>query len=313
MSATADLYLGFSCADLLRTGQIERLAPTVFRRGQTLIVMRHHRGLAHLPEHSWLIYLIDDDWRGGLVDPSLPPLYRAKLLRDEAWAGLSLEKRADIIVTGSEYLSARYRTLRPDTPVVTMDPAWPDAAMPAVADVPRIAFLGAWSHRADFLFIRPVLEELLETGAEFHLTVTANHPIPACWKYDSRVEVVPALSWPDYRRWMAGRRFDIGLYPCLDGKFNAARSANKAQEYAQFGAALVASQGWAGRHGLGPERCHSLPDCRQAWSDAVSGLIDAPNRIAALAGENANEIRQQRPKAAQRDLWERLFDGGLCP
>ncbi|TMV77358.1 hypothetical protein FGG78_27375, partial [Thioclava sp. BHET1] len=132
-SPTADLYLGFCCADLLRAGILECHAPTVFRIGRTVIVMRHDSGLGRLPRHDRLIYLIDDNWRAGLTDRSVPTWYRMRMALLEARAGLRMERVADAIVTSSSRLAAIFRRLHPDIPVVKMDPAWPTAR----ADLPE--------------------------------------------------------------------------------------------------------------------------------------------------------------------------------
>ncbi len=77
VSPTADLYLANPCADWLAAGQIVQLAPTVFKAGETLIVVRHALGLDAPVAFRKLIYVMDDDWRGGLANRHLPLSFRA--------------------------------------------------------------------------------------------------------------------------------------------------------------------------------------------------------------------------------------------
>ncbi|MFQ5623631.1 MAG: hypothetical protein ACE5FS_09565, partial [Paracoccaceae bacterium] len=265
-SPTADVYLGWSCADLIASGAIRRISPTVFLFDRTLMVMRHDAGLRECPEHDRLLYFTDDDWRGGIRDPLVPLDYRVKLSLVEARAAKRLEDRADVILVSSKTLQDAYSGMFPDKPVILIEPAWRAATSPVGRpDRPaqRIAYLGARSHMADFKFLIPIIDTVLDRRSNAYVTVSGEHPIPSSWRGNPRIEIVKPMTWRQYLVWMRGRKFDIGLYPQVGGQFNAARSENKLLEYDQFGAAVVASSRWrAAAAPASQDRCMLLNDAQ---------------------------------------------------
>lgn len=310
-SPTADLYLAWSCADLLASGRMVRIAPTVFRIRDTLIVLRHASRLVQLPAHRRLIYVIDDDLRAALDDVRLPKTYRWKIGTLDAPAARAFEQAADVIVTSSENLAERYRALLPGKRIELIHPAWEASAAPVAKERPRrLAYLGARSHAADFAFLLPVLEGLLSDVADLRLTVSGNQALPGRLRNDPRVEVVPALGWNDYRRMMAGRSFDIGLYPLLgDCDFNACRSMNKLLEYDQHGAAVIASRDWrAAKAAAEAERCLMVPNTPGDWRAAIAGMLKAPGMARRIAGTNRTAILREDGLARQRRTWAKLLE-----
>jgi hypothetical protein len=312
-SPTADLYLEWSLQAARAEGRIERLSPTVFRHAATLIVLRHLSGLRALPRHDRLVYVIDDDWRAGLLDGSLPPAYRCTLAFREALAARWIETRAEIILVASEVLAARYRARHPGKTVAVLEPAWPEATSPLARPRPStIAYLSAATHRRDFLFLQPVLRDLLERR-EIRLTISGNLPVPRSWHRHERVEVVPAMDWNGYRHWMTGKSFDIGLYPACRTPFNTARSRNKLLEFDQFGAALLCSQGWEpGDRAAGEGRCLAVPDRQEDWARALTALIERSGEAASLAAQNREVLRRENPLAQQQRIWEAVFAGNTA-
>ncbi|MEI4474166.1 hypothetical protein [Frigidibacter sp. MR17.24] len=313
-SATADLYLGFACADAIAAGRIERHAPTVFRAGRTLIVARHDSGLARLPDHDRLVYIIDDDWRAGIADPRLPAWYRLKLAAIEGRAARRLERAAGVILTGSPRLAALYRRRGLGGRVRRIEPAWPApaAALPPPAGcATRLAYLGAATHQDDARWLAQVLGPLLAGGAALRLLWSGNHPLPRAWEGDARVTRLPAMGWQGYRDWMAGERFDIGLYPLRPGGFNAARSVNKLGEYDQFGAAVLASARWSAARGAAARgACVLAPDDPRRWRYELARMLEEPGRAHATARAN-RALQAAGGLAAQRRLWSGLLPGVL--
>lgn len=311
-SASADLYFGFSHADLIESGQVECHAPTVFRLGRTLIVVRHDGGLSRLPAHDRLVLVVDDDWRGGLGDANLPFWYRAKLGLRDGRAALRLEAAADLIVASCDALAAICRARYPCTEVFVIEPAWtgPRADLPDGTDTARrLAVLGAASHRLDSRWIVPVLRALVEARQGVEILWSGNHPVPTDLEGRTSVTIIPAGNWNDYRRWIGGARADIGLYPLRPGAFNRARSINKLAEYDCLGAAVVGSDIWtsaaeAERAGA----CLLVPSNPAVWVETLLGLLDRPDRIRALAQRNRDWLAL-RDCARQRGQWAACLSG----
>jgi hypothetical protein len=309
-SPTADLYLGFACADLIRDGLITRHGPTVFSAGDTLIIMRQDGGISPLPRHNRLIYLIDDDWRAGLDDDSLPRWYRHRLNLLEARAARRFESAADLVIASSPHLAAILGQNLQGKRIEMLDPAWPEATAP-LPDPTRpartIAYLGAATHNGDADWLQRMLTPLLMRYDHLKLVWSANHPLTLPAKAAAQVEQVPALGWERYRRWMARQNFDIGLYRISGSGFSAARSLNKLLEYDQFGAAVLGSYRWdAARSAAAEGACLLAGDDIAEWRDVLTRLIREPGlayRIALM-----NRARQMRDGlAAQRRRWAALL------
>ncbi len=310
-SPTADLYFADACADLLETGQVRRLAPTVFQAGGTVIVIRHDARVSPQVRADRLIYVTDDDVAAGLSDRLVPMAYRAKLAFLERRAERRLAPAADLILAASDPLARTLSAYGP--PVRRIDPAWPSPPEPQRCEgrLVRVAVLMARSHAADFGFLIPVLDRLMADRPNWTLTVSANLPIPRRWRHEAQVTILPVLGWAGYREWMAGQRFDIGLYPVLPGGMNDARSANKLSEYAQLGAAIVTSQNWApGAEAAALGRCLALPNDPDLWCRELNCLIDAPSALTTVARVNAAALISEAALDAQRKLWIGVLGGG---
>ncbi|MCV6593670.1 MAG: hypothetical protein OIF48_12000 [Silicimonas sp.] len=309
-SPSAELYFSAAMCDGLETGEIRALSATVFAAGDTLVVIRHLSGLGRLPEHRRLIYVIDDDWRAGLQDQTLPRRYRLQLTFREGRVGRWLEQQADLILASTEVLLARLRGAWPGKPVELLEPAWPRSEGPLAQEMPRrLAYLSAATHRVDFRFIAPVLETLLSRYA-VKLTVSENAPVPREWRSRPDVVLVPVMDWAGYRDWARCQAFDIALYPACATLFNAARSRNKLLEFDQFGAALLCSETWApGAQAARAGRCLAVPETAEAWGAALSKLIETPGLARQLAQTNRTTLASEDPLKMQQKLWCRILGG----
>ena len=311
-SPSADLYLGFSCADLLASGQIERFAPTVFRYGRTLIVIRHESGLAWLPDHDDLIYVIDDDWRGGVADGDLPLQYRARMMVQEGRAAFGLEAAASIIVASNPVLAWRLRNQVKGAKVVVMAPAWPKALAPlppAQKPARSIVYLGAATHRSDMNQIVPVIDAMLARFRDARFAFSANHLTPRYWRDNPQITAIPAMPWAEYRQWMTDQQFDIGLYPLGDGPFNASRSSNKLAEYDQFGAAVLGSDRWTDAAAFARiGACTLVGDTAVDWERALVRLLTVRGAAHDLAKAN-RAVQAKAGLARQRTQWGDLLPG----
>lgn len=311
-SASADLYVRFCHADLVESGQIECHAPTVFRWDRTLIVVRHDGGLSRLPPHDRLIFVLDDDWRGGLGDANLPLRYRLHLGLRDGRAARRLEAAADVIVASCEALAAILRDRHPATRVAVIEPAWSGSRAELTAGTgptARVAVLGAVSHRQDSRWIVPVLAALIEARPHLGILWSGNHTLPADLADRADVVTVPKLNWDGYRNWIGSMRADVGLYPLRPGAFNRARSINKLGEYDRLGAAVVGSDMWtAAAEAASAGACLLVPSSPAKWVDTLLRLLDRPDQTRALAERN-REWLALRGCQRQRGQWAALLSG----
>ncbi len=310
-SPSADLYFAWSCARMFDDGRVQRLSPTVFQAGRTLIVFRHAANLTTLPSHDRLIYVIDDDWRAGLEWGAVPLDYRLKLAWVDARGARRLERHADLFVVSSAALQRRYQACYPNTRIELVDPFWSSATaarVPLAIDPPVIAMLGGRSHAKDISMVLPAVKAVLSNRRDVKLVVSREITLSPDLAQMAEVERVPSAMWGDYRRWMAGRSFTLGLYPLRDTAFNRARSINKLLEYDQFGAAVLASDAWEAAGDAGEAgRCLMIKNDWRCWADRILELLNAPGEVAAIAKRNRAAITSVDNAARQYAFWSRLL------
>ncbi len=309
-SASASLYLEWSCQDMLDNGDLVQLSPTVFRHRDTVIVIRHVSGLKSLPDHKHLIYVIDDDWRGGLADASLPPMYRLQLAVEFTLPASRIERGASVILVASDKLEQKYSVVYPWIEIRRIEPAWPSAKAPLPSECPQtIAYLSAWTHLADSRFLKPVIESILNARPEVRFTLSSSFDLPRSWQSEPRIKTLPRMNWSHYWHWLQDKSFDIGLYAMNETPFNEGRSVNKLMEYDQVGAAILASDNWtAGAAAANAKRFNAVGNTIEDWTEALLRLIDTPGLARTIAKRNRDTLAEENPLASQRHLWRHLFD-----
>ena len=241
--------------------------------------------IAHCRAHRQrLIYDLDDDLLA--IPPAHPDAARLAPL---APAVRALLAAADVVTVSTPALARRIGRLRPTVVVVVNaldERLWQPLARPPPAGPVRLLCMGTATHGEDFALIRPALDQLHASfGADVAIDVigvTAGS-LPS---WANRVAPPPAAaSYPGFVDWITRQPgWDIGLAPLAPGRFNDAKSAIKALDYAALGLVTVASDAPAYRgspaDGVGGMLVANAPE---AWFAALSGLIRDPARRAALA------------------------------
>lgn len=196
-----------------------------------------------------LYYVIDDNLWAADHDPSLPEIYRQRLLNLRNGQHNMLAGAADTIVVPSPALSEMYEQL--GFRVKMLDPYWSETlsedwsfkSLPTGAPL-RIGYLGTASHASDRKFVLEIFEKLLAAGANVELTIVGEENVPPQLIGHPQLSILRHLNWHFYRRRLFKHRFDILLYPVMPSSFNDARSANKLTEHAVCGGVGVYSDSW---------------------------------------------------------------------
>src|SRR5690606_26263349 len=145
---------------------------------------------------------------------------------------------------------------------------------------------GSASHRAEFEWLLPVVEQALARCPQLAFEVIGDRRTRAQFARIPRVQVLYPMAWPAYQALLQRPGRTIGLAPLLDVPFNAARSPTKFFDITQAGAVGLYAQGPIyqpvvehGVNGL------LLPMNRpEAWVDAIEQLVaDEPRRLRMLA------------------------------
>ena len=221
------------------------------------------------------------------------------------WAGMKQMMRcADLVTTPSEVLAERYRAAGADDVRVLGNYLPPVFSRPArVPESPGVTlgWLAAYEHMTDFerLRLRPTLTRLLAQHPTLKIaTVGVNLGLES-----PRYRHTPITPYGELPAHLA--RFDVGIAPLADIRFNRARSDVKVKEYAACGVPWLASRVGA-YAGLGEEQGGRLvPDDR--WHEEIERLVtDAVERrrLSLAASRWAAEQRIER----HVDRWERAFE-----
>ncbi len=318
---TPDLYFRNACGAALSAsgpGRVEMLSPSVFASEKAVLVMRHSGGAvlndAVLAGRK-LIWFCDDAVL--CANASMPLSYRAKLLMTDAWAGRRLGARADHIVLSTDALRSMARYLAPQAPVSVLHPYWSEVANPLDqfdnTQVVEIAYLGAATHKADFLFLAPVMESVLAARPNARFHVTSNHRLPRCLRRSGRVVSPLRTTWTKWRNTLPERRYHILLYPLTGSRFNRGRSINKLIEHGLTGGASLYSSEWSEARHVGQGGL-SLPTEPDAWIDAIIDLVDnIGDKGRRLAVEGQAMAHRLNNAAPQRALWTDLMGLKLPP
>ena len=160
----------------------------------------------------------------------------------------------------------------------------------------RILCLGTLTHDADFDIMAPALDRLhLEFGEAIRIDLigfTNRGTLPP-WIHRAAPSPNAQRSYPGFVDWIARERFDIGIAPLADTRFNAAKSAIKTMDYAALGLAVLASDVPAFRDSLADGAAGPLvANMPEAWFDALAALVRDPT------------LRQKKAELAQAE-WHR--------
>jgi hypothetical protein len=164
--------------------------------------------------------------------------------------------------------------------------------------VVRIGFPGGHAGHA---FNLPVVEDALVALLQRHpqlavVLIGLTEPPPRLRPWTGRIERVPAMDWRRLPFELA--RLDICIAPLADNAFNRGKSDIKFLEAALVRVPVVASPvgqlGESIRHGVNG----LLADGTDAWTEALSSLVEQPRRRAELAEAAREQVLRERTSRA---------------
>lgn len=314
---TTDIYFAHACRDWIgrwwAPGPIRALGPNCFVAGETLVLIRRDEDALMRRALDWpgrLVYLIDDDIAGAAQSPNLPADYRSRLAAFDRQFHRRLLERADILLVSSQPLAALFGSdLAITAQIRLIFPYWPldfaDERHFAALDhgaALRIVHLGSGSHAGAFAALAPALAEVLGGPAEVRLICFGRQLPPGLPERHPRIERLPPMRWPAYRRWLARQRFHLALYPLEPVRFDAARSPNKMVEHAVVGAVGMYPQDWPTAQ-LAGGGCLTAPADPADWGHVLKQTVAERASLAALARQARRSMTVHHDRAAQRALW----------
>ncbi len=190
-------------------------------------------------------------------------------------------QRSDLTVVASPVLRERALRLAGHGRVVCMPIGSAGVVRPrrpALGAGPvSIGYMGSASHDSDLAMIAPALNRILETCSGVTLTLfgsIARQPSVSLLPGSIRLEPGVYGDYAGFRRRLAELRFDIGLAPLQDTGFNRAKTATKWIEYAEAGAAVIASD--VTPYGQLGATNALLAVGTDGWEAAIRRLVEQP-------------------------------------
>lgn len=249
---------------------------------------------------------IDDDVSGIVLDRVTPLRYRAKLARLHLWPLRRLNSHLDIVWASTPTL---VNLLESNGAVVRLLPPLPTGT--DVLPTKRterdhsliIGYHATGIHRAEHIFLKPIIDEILSRYENVIFEVTAGGRNANIWQdkksTKSRLRILPPLPWKEFALRSRHSPVDIALVPLLDGRINSARADTKRIDVSRMGAAAIYSNSEVySRNRVTGEML--VENNHAAWIAAIQALLNSESarETARLATFRAVE----RMCAAERSI-----------
>ncbi len=156
--------------------------------------------------------------------------------------------------------------------------------------------------------IAPVLRKLHDSYRNIRFDIITGKRKPSILSGLERVTIHRQLSWPKFKNFMSGNYAHIALAPLQDTPFNRAKTYIKLLDASTLGAVGIYTNSPPYNEvitdGLNGLLVNNSPEC---WYNAISGLIEQPERMLSLA-KAWQALAEQigDPKRLERFWRERL-------
>ena len=308
---SADLYFRYALADLIGDDggrPVKRLGSNLYAAGERYVLIRYaapaELAVLEAARRERLLYVVDDDFTALIDDAGLPRGYRRRMAafaRDVLPQILAMDP---LIVAPNQRLFAAFGSKAGLLIEPAHGPLNDNLGHFASLKPLRLVFAGTRSHVADLAAVATGIATFLDGHPQARLVTFLERHCPPPLDSHPQVENRAALDWPRYQQVLTTERFHLALAPFLPVAANEARSANKVNDHAAFGAA-----GLYGR--IAPYRdriTHGadgllVGDGPQDWLAALSELASQPHRMQAIARSGLALARKLGDPARQRRFW----------
>lgn len=231
-----------------------------------------------------VFYLMDDDVIGAEDSRWLPGGYRSRMMRVAHGEFQAMVALCDRFIVTCDFLARRYASDKTDL----IEPPYlhPPANLKHLSRNGEIvvAYHGTMVHRDDINAISPALQRLHDKYAHVRIQIVMGDYVPAVLKGLSRVEVVPAMPWDDYKKFIEKVRAHIALAPILDTPYNLGKSVIKIMDIAALGAVGVYTRREPyTKYVSNGENGFLLENDPLMWEKTLSWLVERPDAIYKMA------------------------------
>ena len=232
--------------------------------------------------------LDDDVWSLHPDNPAFEH-FRASGAGEHARAAI---RRADLVTTPTEYLAELVSPMNRSVAVVPNAlPAdrWPATPKDLEHGGPVVVgWAGSSSHGPDVAILSGVVEAVLSSCPDVRFAFSYTLDLP--FGNDERIELLPAVPIEEYAGMV--ERFDVGLAPLLDSRFNRAKSDLKILEYGICGIPAVASKVLPYVGAIDHNASGLIAASPKDWIKSIRRLVEDPELRSRLGA--AARVRAER-------------------
>lgn len=235
------------------------------------------------------IYFMDDDLFCRQAFSALPHRYARRLWMLAFCQRARLMRWCDEFWVSSQALVARYTLHRPQ-----LLPLRPVPELRQSSQAVEIAYHGTGCHRAELVWLFPVLAQVLQAFPQTTVELYGDDAIASLYAPLKRVRVHRPLLWEQYRELTALQQLDIWLCPLLNHSFNTCRAPVKYLDAARLGAAGLYSCREPYRSFVhDQEDGLLLADDQSVWIQAITRLIEQPEQRRRLVSGAQHRVARE--------------------
>lgn len=232
----------------------------------------------HQARVQQLVFFMDDDLFDLTATQGLPVRYRFKLARLSWRKQRWLQAQQALLWVSTDYLQQKYAQWQPEV----LYPKYPQPNDQQLT----LFYHGSASHRAEVLWLKPVIEEVLRRQPALSFEIIGDALVNRWFRHIPRVHVLHPMSWASYRALLARGGRAIGLAPLLDGPFNQARSHTKFYDITAAGAVGIYANHPVYQGVIQPDVNGLLVEMdKTSWVDAIERLVSEADTRERLIGQ----------------------------
>jgi hypothetical protein len=247
-----------------------------------------------------LAWLLDDDLSAAFRDASLPLAYRYRMTRFWWCFRNAIASLASEIWLASDVLMGRLVGDAAEA-CFRIDPMADHGYSPVHSpfregDAVRIFYHGELTHRAECIWLKPVLEEVQRRTQRTSIEIIGHRKIGAMMENIPRCCVKLPMPWQSYRDHIEQNRGDIGLAPLVNSRFNQARSFVKYLEIVRHGGVGLFADSSVYR-GIVVDTVNGrlLAMNPRRWIDTIVHLVENDTERHRMRAATTSQVRSRTP------------------
>jgi len=250
------------------------------------------------------VFDVDDDyWSLHTTNPAYEAWQTPGTLSSLA----SVIKACRRVTTTTAPLAARLKLINPDVRVIPNSlpgDLWPKSPKSLLHDGPLVVgWAGGSSHYIDLREVAAIFPQILEQFPQVEVQLIGGRPdwFPAHERISS-TKFAPIEEYPGLLS-----KFDVGLAPLEDTRFNSAKSDLKVVEYSMIGLPIIASKVPAYVDSIRQGEAGFLAPSPKDWLRYLKTLIEQPD-VRVRMGAEARKWAETRVIARTIGLWLDAFE-----